>query len=98
MRKPDSNVAESNASATRPQVLLRVEALSKRYGDFLAVDDLSFDLAAGTITGFLGPNGAGKTTTLRMLVGLNRPSSGRALILGRSYADLEEPSRLVGAL
>jgi ABC-2 type transport system ATP-binding protein len=64
----------------------------------LAVDDLSFTLAAGTITGFLGPNGAGKTTTLRMLLGLAAPTSGRALVLGRRYADLERPALSVGAV
>jgi ABC-2 type transport system ATP-binding protein len=62
------------------------------------VDDLSFTLAAGTITGFLGPNGAGKTTTLRMLLGLAAPTSGRALVLGGPYADLDRPALSVGAV
>jgi ABC-2 type transport system ATP-binding protein len=74
------------------------ESLTKRFGTVLAVDDLSFNLAPGTITGFLGPNGAGKTTTLRMLLGLARPTSGRALVLGRPYADLDRPALSVGAV
>jgi ABC-2 type transport system ATP-binding protein len=63
-----------------------------------AVDELTFDVPAGAVTGFLGPNGAGKTTTLRILVGLARPSSGEALIDGRAYADLPAPRRTVGAM
>jgi ABC-2 type transport system ATP-binding protein len=74
------------------------ESLTKRFGSVLAVDDLSFTLARGTITGFLGPNGAGKTTTLRMLLGLAAPTSGRALVLGGRYADLDRPARSVGAV
>jgi ABC-2 type transport system ATP-binding protein len=80
-----------------PEIAIRAESLTKRFGDVLAVDDLSFELERGTITGFLGPNGAGKTTTLRMLVGLAAPTSGRALVFGRPYAELVEPSRRVGA-
>jgi ABC-2 type transport system ATP-binding protein len=76
-----------------PELAVRVESLTKRFGDVLAVDDLSFDLERGTITGFLGPNGAGKTTTLRMVVGLIAPTSGRALVFDRPYAELAEPSR-----
>jgi ABC-2 type transport system ATP-binding protein len=74
------------------------ESLTKRFGSLLAVDDLSFTLATGTITGFLGPNGAGKTTTLRMLLGLAAPTSGRALVLGGPYADLAHPAQSVGAV
>ncbi len=74
------------------------DSLTKRFGSVLAVDSLSFALAPGTITGFLGPNGAGKTTTLRMLLGLAKPSSGSARILGRSYSELEEPALRVGAV
>jgi ABC-2 type transport system ATP-binding protein len=74
------------------------ESLTKRFGSVLAVDDLSFTLAAGTITGFLGPNGAGKTTTLRMLLGLAAPTRGRALVLGKRYAELERPALSVGAV
>src|SRR5690349_340356 len=79
--------AEIGAPA-RPTVeqvreVVTVAHLSKRFRGVLAVDDLSFGLQSGTITGFLGPNGAGKTTTLRMLVGLTRPSAGSALVFGR---------------
>jgi ABC-2 type transport system ATP-binding protein len=74
------------------------DSLSKRFGSLVAVDQLSFRLAPGTITGFLGPNGAGKTTTLRILLGLAAPTSGRALVLGRRYADLERPALSVGAV
>jgi ABC-2 type transport system ATP-binding protein len=75
-----------------------VHRLSKRFGSVLAVDDLSFTLERGTVTGFLGPNGAGKTTTLRMLLGLVRPSAGTALIFGQSYRDRPGPSARVGAV
>ena len=78
--------------------VVRVEHLTKRFGKLVAVDDLSFGLQAGTITGFLGPNGAGKTTTLRMLLGLVRPSAGTALLFGRRYRDDPEPARRVGAV
>jgi ABC-2 type transport system ATP-binding protein len=77
---------------------IAVEALTKRYGAITAVDDLTFRLASGRITGFLGPNGAGKSTTIRVLLGLARPTSGRATINGRRYAELRDPLRLVGAL
>ena len=74
------------------------EHLSKRFGDLVAVDDLSFALERGTVTGFLGPNGAGKTTTLRMLLHLVQPTAGRALVFGRRYQDLERPAAHVGAV
>src|SRR3954452_18835099 len=74
------------------------ESLTKRYGSLTAVDGLSFSLEAGTINGFLGPNGAGKTTTLRMLLGLATPTSGRALVFDRPYAELERPALRVGAV
>jgi ABC-2 type transport system ATP-binding protein len=76
---------------------LEVRNLSKRYGSTVAVDDLSFSVEAGRVTGFLGPNGAGKTTTMRALLGLLRPSSGEALVEGRPPAALEEPLRTIGA-
>jgi ABC-2 type transport system ATP-binding protein len=78
--------------------VLTVRSLTKRFGDIVAVDDLSFSLEAGTVTGFLGPNGAGKTTTLRVLLGLAEPSSGEALVFGRRYRDLEDPARRIGAV
>jgi ABC-2 type transport system ATP-binding protein len=77
---------------------IAVQGLSKRYGSQLAVDDLSFDVPAGKVTGFLGPNGAGKTTTLRMLLGLAAPTAGTATILGRPYRHLKHPSLHVGAV
>ena len=78
--------------------VVRTEHLSKRFGDLVAVDDLSFALERGTVTGFLGPNGAGKTTTLRMLLHLVQPTAGRALVFGRRYQDLERPAAHVGAV
>jgi ABC-2 type transport system ATP-binding protein len=73
-------------------------SLTKRYGDLVAVDDLTFSLARGTVTGFLGPNGAGKTTTLRLLLGLAEPTAGEALVFGRRYRELDQPVRQVGAV
>jgi ABC-2 type transport system ATP-binding protein len=78
--------------------LIAVEHLTKRYRGATAVDDLSFTVPKGRITGFLGPNGAGKTTTLRILLGLALPTSGRATIQGRRYRELESPLRAVGAV
>ena len=78
--------------------VIRVEHLTKRFGKVLAIDDLSFALERGTVTGFLGPNGAGKTTTLRMLLHLVEPSAGRALVFGGRYVDLERPASRVGAV
>jgi ABC-2 type transport system ATP-binding protein len=78
--------------------LLRVEGLTKRYGSTLAVDDLTFEVAPGAVTGFLGPNGAGKTTTLRILLDLVRPTAGSATIDGRRYRELEDPVKQVGAV
>jgi ABC-2 type transport system ATP-binding protein len=78
--------------------VLEVESLTKRFGRVLAVDDLTFRAEPGRVTGFLGPNGAGKTTTLRALVGLLRPTSGSATVLGRPYRELDDPARSVGAV
>ena len=77
--------------------MISVEGLVKRFGSVVAVDGLSFTARPGMVTGFLGPNGAGKTTTLRTLLGLVRPTEGRALIDGRAYAELERPAAVVGA-
>jgi ABC-2 type transport system ATP-binding protein len=85
------------ASQTDPAPVI-VDRLTKRYGATTAVRDLSFTLAAGTITGFLGPNGAGKSTTLRLMLGLASPTSGTALVFGRPYADLPSPAATVGAI
>jgi ABC-2 type transport system ATP-binding protein len=78
--------------------MIEVRGLTKRYGSTLAVDDLSFDVEQGLVTGFLGPNGAGKSTTMRMMLGLDRPTAGEVLVNGRSFASLAEPLREVGAL
>ena len=77
---------------------IQIHGLVKRYGLVTAVDNLSFEVQPGTVTGFLGPNGAGKTTTLRMLLGLVAPDAGRATINGHAYTELAEPLRQVGAV
>ena len=76
---------------------ITISGLTKRFGSIEAVDDLTFDVPAGQVTGFLGPNGAGKTTTLRMLLGLVAPTSGQALIDGLRYQEIDSPRRVVGA-
>ncbi|MBF9133044.1 ABC transporter ATP-binding protein [Plantactinospora sp. S1510] len=78
--------------------MIEVAHLTKRYGAKAAVDDISFTVPPGRVTGFLGPNGAGKSTTLRILLGLDRPDAGTALIDGRPYRELRFPLRRVGAL
>jgi len=75
-----------------------VSSLTKRFGEVVAVDDLTFSLRPGTITGFLGPNGAGKTTTLRLLLGLAEPTAGEALVFGHPYREIDDPARRVGAV
>ncbi|MFC8090083.1 ABC transporter ATP-binding protein [Streptomyces sp. NPDC057301] len=77
---------------------IEVQALTKEYGNRRAVDDLTFTVLPGRVTGFLGPNGAGKSTTMRLVLGLDRPTSGAATIGGHAYASLREPLRQVGAL
>ncbi len=86
------------ASATPRGLAIEFDSLSKHFGQVVAVDDLSFTVQPGRVTGFLGPNGSGKTTTLRMLLGLVHPSAGRATVGGRNYQDLENPSGTVGAV
>ena len=78
--------------------MIEVAGLTKRFGSTLAVDDLSFSAAPGTVTGFLGPNGAGKSTTLRAILGLVRPTAGSTAVLGQPYRELERPSQQVGAV
>jgi ABC-2 type transport system ATP-binding protein len=78
--------------------MITLQGLTKRYGDQTAVGDLSLTIGAGKVTGFLGPNGAGKSTTMRMIMGLDRPTSGQALVGGRPYAELAYPLREIGAL
>jgi ABC-2 type transport system ATP-binding protein len=77
---------------------IEVQGLTKRYGDALAVDGLSFTAPAGRVTGFVGPNGAGKSTTMRMILGLAEPDAGTALVNGRPYSELDAPLRQIGAL
>jgi ABC-2 type transport system ATP-binding protein len=78
--------------------MIDVQQLTKRYGGRSAVEDLTFSVRPGSVTGFLGPNGAGKSTTIRMLLALTTPTAGRALVNGRPYTSLREPLREVGAL
>jgi ABC-2 type transport system ATP-binding protein len=78
--------------------MIEVTGLTKRYGDTLAVDELSFSVQPGRVTGFVGPNGAGKSTTMRLILGLDAPDAGSATLGGRPYATLAEPLRAVGAL
>ncbi|WP_340687227.1 ABC transporter ATP-binding protein [Amycolatopsis coloradensis] len=78
--------------------MIEAAGLTKRYGKTLAVNDLSFSVAPGEVTGFLGPNGAGKSTTMRMILGLDNPTSGQVRIGGKLYRELKDPLRTVGAL
>ena len=78
--------------------MIEAHELTKRYGDTTAVHSLSFTVAPGTVTGFLGPNGAGKSTTMRMIMGLDRPTSGTVTVNGKPYRQHRAPLREVGAL
>ena len=78
--------------------MISIEHVTRSYGDFIAVNDVTFEAASGHITGFLGPNGAGKSTTMRIMVGLTAPTSGRVTFDGRLYHDLPNPGRHVGVL
>ena len=78
--------------------MIEVKGLTKRYGRVTAVDNLSFAVKPGIVTGFLGPNGAGKSTTMRMILGLDRPTAGMALVNGKRYRSLRNPLREVGSL
>src|SRR5688500_18989132 len=89
------------SGAARPGRLggmIRVQGLTKTYGAFTAVDDVSFEAHPGRVTGFLGPNGAGKTTTMRVMVGLTTATSGEVTIGGHRYRDIPNPGRHVGVL
>jgi ABC-2 type transport system ATP-binding protein len=103
-QKEMSTTRTTSGAVQRPRTarafdaVVRAEHLTKRFGDVLAVDDLSFELERGTVTGFLGPNGAGKTTTLRMLLHLVEPTKGGALVFGGRYQDLDRPADRVGAV
>ena len=78
--------------------MITVEGVTRKYGTFIAVDDVSFTAQTGRVTGFLGPNGAGKSTTMRIMVGLTRATSGTVTIAGRHYVDLPNPGLEVGVL
>jgi ABC-2 type transport system ATP-binding protein len=78
--------------------VVAASSLTKRFGEVVAVDAITFAVRPGTVTGFLGPNGAGKTTTLRLLLGLAEPTAGEAHVFGRRYRDLDQPARRVGAV
>src|SRR5271169_4666981 len=80
------------------QRVIEAKGLTKRYGDTVAVDHLSFEVRPGQVTGFLGPNGSGKSTTMRMVMGLDRPDGGSVMVDGRKYHDLPWPLREVGGL
>ena len=78
--------------------MIKVEHLTKKYQDTTAVDDLDFEVRPGVVTGFLGPNGSGKSTTMRIILGLDHPTKGRATVKGKRYAELRDPLHEVGAL
>jgi ABC-2 type transport system ATP-binding protein len=78
--------------------MITIDSLTKTYGSRTVVDNVSFTARSGRVTGFLGPNGAGKSTSMRMMVGLTRPTSGRAAVNGRRFADLPNPGREVGVM
>ena len=104
-KRPDAHSRTSAADAAIPATeppppgpVIAVRSLSKRYGNVVAVEDLTFSLERGTVTGVLGPNGAGKSTTLRLLLGLAEPTAGEAHVFGRRYRDLDDPARRIGAV
>src|SRR6266702_2366763 len=83
---------------SRGALMIEAMNLTKRYGRTVAVDELSFSVRPGRVTGFLGPNGAGKSTTMRLILGLDSPDAGNVTVNGKSYRSLREPLRVVGAL
>lgn len=89
---------DTDSDPVPPGAVVTLDRVTKRFGEVVAVDNVSFSLQPGTVTGLLGPNGAGKTTTLRLLLGLGEPTAGDALVFGRRYADLDNPARTVGAI
>src|SRR6204780_3411612 len=78
--------------------MIKVEHLTKKYQDTIAVDDLDFEVRPGVVTGFLGPNGSGKSTTMRVILGLDHPTKGQALVKGKPFIELRDPLHQVGAL
>lgn len=95
---PSRQSGDMTSTGTPKAAAIRTIGLTKRYGGRTAVDDLSFSVVAGRVTGFLGPDGAGKSTTMRLELGLERPDAGTATVFGRPYAELEAPLRRVGAM
>lgn len=95
---PVAGAAAATTEPPLPDPVVTVRSLTKRYGNVAVVEDVTFSLGAGTVTGFLGPNGAGKSTTLRLLLGLAEPTAGEARVFGRRYRELDEPARRVGAV
>src|SRR6266545_5368097 len=89
---------DQRATRTRSTAMIEAQGLTKRYGATVAVDNLSFEVKPGKVTGFLGPNGAGKSTTMRMILGLDTPTSGDVRIDGQHYRDLHKPLTKIGAL
>jgi ABC-2 type transport system ATP-binding protein len=97
--KVDHSIQTARQIEPPPETpVIECRALTKRYDDVLAVDEISFSLQRGTVNGFLGPNGAGKTTTLRLLLGLAEPTAGEALVFGQRYRELEHPIQRIGAV
>src|SRR5262249_26946539 len=96
--RPDPRVSTATSPSRSRSTMIEARNLVKRYGSTMAVNDLSFSIRPGMVTGFLGPNGAGKTTTMRMILGLDAPTQGSVTVGGRSYRDLPAPMREVGAL
>lgn len=93
-----SATAEERWGTPESDIVIKAQGLTKHFREVVAVDDLSFSVKRGTVTGFLGPNGAGKTTTIRMILGLAEPTAGHATIAGKAYADLTHPASVVGTL
>jgi ABC-2 type transport system ATP-binding protein len=92
------SLTEEATTVDSKDIMIQIQHLSRRFGSIPALDDLSFEVRPGVVTGFLGPNGAGKSTAMRTMVGLSTPTSGRVLIDGRRYRELSEPLRVVGAV
>src|SRR5712664_4222115 len=97
-RESASRPTRRHTEAGQNKAMIEVRGLTKRYGDKVAVNDLSFVVEPGKVTGFLGPNGAGKTTTMRLILGLDYADAGTVTIDGQQYASLAYPMREVGAL
>ncbi len=98
-QSPAALVATTDAQGShRPAPWIIADHLTKRFGDHIAVDGLTFGVPRGVVTGFLGPNGSGKTTTMRMILGLVRPTAGTATVAGRPFAELAAPGRQVGVV